>query len=195
LGNTPKPKRRDRVTRPRPTTASGRPPWVKWLVGGGIGVALVLLVVFISADVTQNPQGQADPPPGTQTFFNTENTHTTGPVQYEQDPPTGGPHEPQWLTCAAYDEPVRNESAVHALEHGAVWITYRPDLSEDDIDTLEGFARRSEVIVSPYPGLDTAVAASAWNRQLKMDEVDRDLIDQFIRAFQNRTAPETAAGC
>jgi hypothetical protein len=121
--------------------------------------------------------------------------HTPDPVAYEQDPPVGGSHDTTWLTCGAYDEPVRNENAVHALEHGAIWITYQPDLAEPDVAGLEGFARRAEVIVSPYPGLDSPIVLSAWGRQLRLDAVDDAVIDQFYRAFRDRTAPEPNASC
>ncbi len=48
---------------------------------------------------------------------------------------------------------------------------------------------------SPYPGLDSTVVLTAWARQLRLDTVDEDTIDQFIRAFRDATAPEIAAGC
>ena len=34
-----------------------------------------------------------------------------------------GEHNPVWQNCGFYNKPVRDESAVHSLEHGAVWIT------------------------------------------------------------------------
>ena len=52
------------------------------------------------------------------------NEHTTDPVEYSAVPPAGGAHDPAWLECGAYDAPVRDENAVHDLEHGTVWITY-----------------------------------------------------------------------
>jgi hypothetical protein len=196
LGNTPKGARNKpaRVARPK-AQRTGPPSWLKYAIGGGIAAALVAMVVFIAIDLDENPQGVADAPDGVEYFEITSADHTQESVSYAQDPPAGGPHDPQWLTCAAYDEPVRNENAVHALEHGAVWITYQPGLDAELIDALNGFARRSEIVVSPYPGLDSTIVLSTWGTQLRLDEYDRDLIDQFIRAFQNRTAPEAGATC
>lgn len=196
MGNAPKPRRNVQERRvAAPTQASGGKPWLKYAMGLAIVAVLVVIVVYISADVSGNPQGVAEPPPGTEVFVIEEFGHTLEPVTYAQNPPVGGNHHPEWLACRVYTAPVRNENAVHALEHGAIWIAYDPGLDEGDIDDLEGFGRRREVIVSPYPGMDSAVSVSSWGRQLKLDSVDTDLIDQFYRAFQDRTAPETAGSC
>lgn len=193
MGNTPKVRKVPQAA--APARAATPRPWLGYAIGFGVLAVIALLVYFVSRDVTANPQGVADPPAGTESFTIGEAGHTADPVVYPQDPPAGGPHDATWLTCAAYDEPVRNENAVHALEHGAIWITYQPDLDPAAIADLEGFARRAEVIVSPYPGLDSAVVLSAWGRQLRLDAVDEGVIDQFYRAFRDRTAPETAASC
>ena len=57
---------------------------------------------------------------------------------------------------------MRDENAVHSLEHGAVWITYQPDLPQEQIEKLSDLAQRNRfVLVSPYPDLPAAVVASA----------------------------------
>ncbi|MBI5157592.1 MAG: DUF3105 domain-containing protein [Acidimicrobiia bacterium] len=200
MGNTPK-VRKVSDRRPAPGASRSAPGaaassrWVRYAAGFGALALVGLLVWFVSRDVTSNPQGAADPPAGTESFVIGEVAHTPGSVDYEQDPPAGGSHDATWLTCAAYDTPVRNEYAVHALEHGAIWITYQPELDAAAIDDLEGYARRSEVIVSPYPGLDSPIVLSAWGRQLRLDAVDDAVIDQFYRAFRDKTAPEPGASC
>ncbi len=179
----------------RPAPARSRRSWVTWIAGGVGVVALGLFIWFIAGDVSTPAEPPTGTPPGVQTFNITSADHTTDPVQYEQDPPAGGPHDPTPLACGAYDTPVRNENAVHALEHGAVWITYRPDLSASDVADLDRFARQSEVIVSPYPGLDSPVVLTTWGTQLRLEAVDDGVIAQFIAAYKNRTAPEIAASC
>jgi hypothetical protein len=66
-----------------------------------------------------------------ETWEITNRAHTTEDVVYPQDPPAGGAHAPIWLECGVYDEPVREENAVHDLEHGSVWITHDPELGAD----------------------------------------------------------------
>ncbi|QBJ97955.1 DUF3105 domain-containing protein [Rhodococcus sp. ABRD24] len=123
-------------------------------------------------------------------------------VAYDQSPPFGGPHDAVWATCmgTVYPNPIRTENAVHSLEHGAVWITYNPDKVDDAqrdqlssrVDDSSGY-----LLMSPYPGLDTAVSLQSWGHQLKLDSVDDPRIDQFIAALRlNRYVyPEVGASC
>lgn len=178
-----------------PTRVGGTPGWVKYAAIGAVAAVLGLVIVFIASDISNNPQGVAEPPEGAESFAVQDATHVDGAVSYPQDPPVGGPHNSVWLQCRAYDEPVPNENAVHSLEHGAVWITYQPGLDDGAVSTLEGKTRRREIIVSPYPGLASPVVASAWGRQLRVDSADDPRIDQFISAFQDQVAPEIAATC
>ena len=70
------------------------------------------------------------------TFGVGEVVHTADEVDYPQSPPVGGDHADQWLQCGSYDQPVREENMVHALEHGTVWITYDDSVSDDDVEKL-----------------------------------------------------------
>ena len=121
--------------------------------------------------------------------------HTEGDVDYEQAPPVGGPHDPAWLDCGVYDVPVRDENAVHALEHGTVWITYNDDASEDDVATLEELLP-DEGILSPYPAQDAPVVITVWGRQLEVDAADDPRLERFLEEFgDGHTAPEALASC
>jgi len=174
--------------------SSGRnwPKTIAWAAGG---VVLVGLLAFVISDLAGSSSGRPEAPEGVEVLSVPAASHTTGPVEYPHDPPAGGAHDGVGIECRAYDEPVRNEGAVHALEHGAVWITYSPDLAADQIDKLHREARRREVIVSPYPGLDSPIVLTVWQRQLRVDTADDARIEQFILALQNQTAPENAASC
>lgn len=123
--------------------------------------------------------------------------HTTGEVDYAESPPMGGQHDPQWQACGVYDRPVREENAVHTLEHGTVWITYDADqVAGEDLARLEG-ALEGNGILSPYEGLPAAVVVTAWNRQLALEEgADDPRLQDFLDEYADgHTAPEASVGC
>jgi hypothetical protein len=64
--------------------------------------------------------------------------HKDGTLTYVTNPPVGGDHNPVWQNCMGdiYAEPIANEHAVHSLEHGAVWVTYKQGLGADQVDQL-----------------------------------------------------------
>jgi hypothetical protein len=111
--------------------------------------------------------------------------HLETAISYPQSPPVGGDHNPAWQNCGYYPEPVQSELAVHSLEHGAVWITYRPGLSENDLGGLRALTQnQTHVLVTPYPGLSSAVVASAWGHQLALDDVSDPRLATFISTYQ-----------
>ncbi|HEY4378129.1 MAG TPA: DUF3105 domain-containing protein, partial [Acidimicrobiales bacterium] len=61
--------------------------------------------------------------------------HVNGVIKYDTTPPIGGNHSPIWADCAGtvYAAAIADENAVHMLEHGAIWITYKPGLADPDI--------------------------------------------------------------
>ena len=81
--------------------------------------------------------------------------HLAGPIVYTESPPVGGKHNVVWQNCGVYNVPIHNEHAVHSLEHGAVWITYRPDLAPDQVQMLRALASDDFLLLSPYPGFAT----------------------------------------
>ena len=138
------------------------------------------------------------PPEGVQTYdVGSANVHTEENVDYAQSPPAGGAHNPVWQNCGFYDEPVRDETAVHSLEHGAVWITYRPDLFQEQIERLGDLTQSSDyVLVSPYPDLDAPVVASAWGKQLALESAEDPALERFIQVYvQGPQTPEPGAPC
>ncbi len=112
-------------------------------------------------------------------------------------PPPGGIHFNAWQNCGIYDEPVATGNAVHSLEHGAVWITYSPDLPADQVAELqEKVANTTYILLSPYPNLQSPIALSAWGVQLEVDDVADGRIDQFINRYRlGPQTPEPGAVC
>jgi Protein of unknown function (DUF3105) len=97
----------------------------------------------------------------------------------------GGPHSPVWLRCAVYTETVPEENAVHSMEHGAIWITYDPALTEDEVQRVSRLQalKPAYVLVSPFPGLPGKVVASTWGLQLTADSVDDPRLAEFVKEY------------
>ena len=123
--------------------------------------------------------------------------HTLGSVAYAQIPPNNGDHSPVWQRCGFYAEPVGNEHAVHTLEHGAVWITFQPDLPQAQVDVLRAAVQADdELLVSPYPGLPAPEVISAWGGQVQLEAVDDARLEQTLREIRDGfEAPEPGGGC
>jgi Protein of unknown function (DUF3105) len=155
------------------------------------GIALVV-VTTRENDKKPGPKEVA----GVQTFQE-EQGHTNSAVTYPQTPPAGGQHNPVWQNCGIYDKPLQNENAVHSMEHGAVWITYRPDLPSDGVEKLrEAVGDVDYTLLSPFPNLPAPVVASAWGKQLKLTGPDDPRLKQFLRAYvRGPQTPEPGAPC
>ncbi len=166
------------------------------VVGGLAVVALIVTTVVLTPQPpSYTPGSDGAAIEGVETFEN-DAGHVTGQVTYEQTPPAGGPHNAAWLNCGVYDQPVPDENAVHSLEHGAVWITYDPSLSDEDVSALRAKLPSTHVILSPFEDLPTPVVLSAWNTQLQLDDVDDERITAFIEEYwQSENVPEPGAAC
>ncbi|UDY22341.1 DUF3105 domain-containing protein [Nocardioides sp. Kera G14] len=132
---------------------------------------------------------------GVHTYAHLSNAHTDGSVDYPQTPPVGGEHDPVWLACGVYDVPVRDENAVHDLEHGAVWIAYDPDLSRDQVAKLAK-ELPANGIMAPYPGIPAKVVLTVWGIQLPLSSADDPRIGAFLAKFgHGEAAPESGVSC
>lgn len=155
----------------------------------GMVVGGVFSLIFTSQESAEIP--------GVVTYEVKDRSHVAGNVEYPQTPPVGGAHNAQWLACnsAVYTTPVANENAVHSLEHGAVWITYRDDVATDTIALLAEKVG-DYTFMSPYPTQSGAIMLTAWGLQLTVDSPDDVRIDQFLRAYrQGKQTPEPGATC
>ena len=187
----PVPSRQTSSTRRRGRTIQTRKDrrWV-WAVAAVVVLLFVLLGLLLS-------RGQSSEIAGVETFTNLPRDHKDGLLTYPQTPPVGGVHNAVWQNCGIYDQPIANENGVHSLEHGAAWITYRPDMPAADVEQLRNLVRGQRyTLLSPYPDLPMSVVASAWGVQLKLDGVGDPRLPQFIATYaQGPQTPEPGAPC
>jgi hypothetical protein len=133
-----------------------------------------------------------------------EHDHVTGPVKYAVLPPVGGPHNPVWMNAGVYTKPVPTERAVHNLEHGAVWITYDPNLPAAEVKQLTTFVTKQTLIAEPasavgFSGesnryidltpwasntLPSPIVISSWGYQLRLTSPTDPRLQQFVDTFR-----------
>jgi hypothetical protein len=180
---------------------------------GGAGVVAVLIIGFGAYALISRPDpskwaeraGKID---GIQNYLVSNpdyfkidpktGSHKVGALQYPTSPPVGGYHNPYWQNCMGdvYPAEVPKEQATHSMEHGAVWIAYKPDLPKAQVDQLASKVNgKSFMLMSPYPGLDRPISVQAWGYQLKLDNANDGRIDDFISDLRQNATQEPQATC
>ena len=193
--------------RTRPPVDVVNPPKPWGLIAGAIAIAVFAVAAIGYAVVRVNAENadrvtSADQLEGLQTFeYAAGQEHVATAVTYEQTPPVGGPHDPEWADCTGtvYDADIRHENAVHSMEHGATWITYDPArVAGDDLATLEDLVDgTSGLMLSPYEGQSSPVSLQSWNHQLPVDSVTDPRVEQYAEfmTFNDEFYSEVGASC
>ncbi|MEK7480654.1 MAG: DUF3105 domain-containing protein [Patescibacteria group bacterium] len=110
-------------------------------------------------------------------------------VTYQSNPPTSGDHWPDPLRDGIYDTEKPDEAVVHSMEHGRIWISYRPDISDTTKEQLRALAKREAyVVMTPRPENDTDIALAAWNRldALGEEEFNEKRVRDFVRRYRDK---------
>ncbi|RPF26983.1 DUF3105 domain-containing protein [Georgenia muralis] len=171
---------------------------------GAVGVTVLALAGATTAVILDARSEQArvvaaaaQPIPEVEETTGLSAEHVEATIAPSALPPLGGDHAPVWQNCGIYDSPVPAENAVHSLEHGAVWVAYRPDLPADQVAELRDQAEgEAYALVSPYPDLAAPVVLTAWGVQLELDDAEDDRIPAFLtRYLQGEQTPEPGASC
>ena len=110
---------------------------------------------------------------------------------YNTNPPTSGPHTRYTADLGVHKLPIPPEVQVGNLINGAVLVQYAcPQDCPDLIKKLEGVADNHEqVIVAPYPLMESKVALTAWQRIEMLKTFDEKRINAFIKAYAGKKHP------
>ncbi len=200
---------RAKIVEQRKREAARKERRVRLLTWGSIGLVIALIAgaaVVVLGDAAreqsriqeaaQQPiEGKVEIP--IESALHIPNLPNPEPVDGVVLPPAGGDHDAVWQNCGIYDEPIRATHAIHSLEHGAVWVTYHPDLEAADVAVLENkLANRAYTLLSPMPDLASPVVLTAWGLQLELDDVNDERIDVFLTKYvQGPQTPEPGAAC
>jgi hypothetical protein len=86
---------------------------------------------------------------------------------------------------------------VHALEHGAVWVTYTDKAKKSDVDTLAAKVKQTPYsLMSPYTNQTSPIELTAWGHQLGVTSADDPKVAKFFETYvQGKQTPEPGASC
>jgi hypothetical protein len=113
--------------------------------------------------------------------------------EYTTNPPTSGPHSSA-ERGGFYADEIIDEMAVHNLEHGYIWISYK-NISESQITQIRKIAKDNpgRVIASKRDANDTdGVILTSWGKMLILSRFDETLTRGFITRNVNKS-PERLA--
>ena len=169
----------------------------KWALWGVMGIAVIGGVWGLILLVSQQEPAElgAD-------FSRAVPYEGAGHVQegqdgrYQSNPPTSGQHWSFPLRSGVYDTEKPDEAILHSMEHGRVWVSYKPSISQETKKALEALMKtQGQTILTPRSANDTDIALAAWNRldtfNLNPDGTfDEKRIRDFIGRYRNK-GPES----
>lgn len=161
------------------------------LLWGGVALVVALVVAAVGYTIATRPSLSA-----VVEYEDQGRDHVAEAVEYDQDPPVGGDHNQAWWDCGIYADPIPAHHAVHSLEHGAVWLTYQPDIPEAQRERLVELADQEFMLLSPNETQASPVVATAWGRQLSVESAEDERLPLFITEYrQGPQTPEPGAAC
>ena len=160
--------------------------WGLLLIIGGVVVVLVGIFALGNKAPASNQNAIG------QHFAEQERKHidegTKSPVEYNSNPPSSGPHYPQPAPWGVKDTAEADERYIHNLEHGGVWITYKPDLAADQLNQLKAAVsalppdaqfNEVKIVMSPRAANTSPVSLVAWTYVENLDTPDATKIKDF----------------
>lgn len=167
-----------------------------WIGGSILAVAgIIWLGIFISKKTAIVLLGQ--------TYEDLGQQHITLqdalPREYNSNPPSSGGHYASPANWGIYDYEVNDRLFIHNLEHGGIWIAYKPSVPIEVVAELkaivDGFGGL-KIVMAPRSANDTDVALAAWTHVYTFNISDNRLSDQqktdiknFYKALRDH-APE-----
>lgn len=163
-----------------------------------IGIGILAVVGLIGGYAIYRSKHKPPDPVGVSTYENQGQEHVPLDHQfsYNSNPPTSGPHYATDANWGVYDYEVNDKLLIHNLEHGGIWISYRPGVSPQVVEDLKAVIKdlgESKIVMAPRSANDKDVAVAAWTHLLTLDHAgqsltadDKDRISSFYKVYLNR---------
>lgn len=165
-------------------------------------IAVLVIGMFGYVAIKNKDAPPESPRPGIEQTDKGQKHVADGTVPYgEAEPPTSGDHSSP-VPWQAYDQEIPDMNLIHNLEHGGVYIAYRPDLPADQITKIKELFSKpfsnekfspSKAVVAPRAANGSPIIMSSWNRNMKLDAFDEEkMVEYYLRNVGK--APEGTAG-
>lgn len=117
----------------------------------------------------------------------------TEATNHTTNPPSSGDHWASPVKKGIYVNQISDQTLVHNLEHGYIWISYKQDISDDVLQNLKKIVEDNDwkIILAPRAENDTQIALAAWGRVLNLNGFDEEKIKEFIKIYRNRGPEKT----
>ncbi len=147
-------------------------------------------------DATWSAPSQSAPLATHTTATSADHIPIVAELKITTHPPSSGNHRPGWAKWGEYSY-LPPQRWLHNLEHGGVALLYHPCAGKAVAEALYQLAKSIpdddsgafRFVLTPYPGLPSAVAAVTWEWTWLNSEVDTAGLQAFITAHY-RKAPE-----
>lgn len=123
------------------------------------------------------------------------------PEYGEATPPTSGNHgEP--IPKGAYTQELPDYNTIHNLEHGYIYVSYSPDLPQEEIAKLNGlfftpYSREdfspTKVIMAPRAANEAPIVLSSWQREQTFEQFDEQTMIDYYMSNVNKSPEPTAS--
>ena len=157
---------------------------------GGLAVAAILIAGGIYLLARSGPRASEKLSGATFPDQGREHVVVGTPFQYNSNPPTSGPHAGNPAEWGLYSEEFPDQVLIHNLEHGGIWISYRPGVDAAIISKLEVITREfgRKVIMAPRAANDADIALAAWTHldTFSVAEFSEERVRKFIQVYRNK---------
>jgi len=161
------------------------------------GFIALVVVGFIAFTITNKEP--AKPRPGIEHSDNGRK-HVQAKKYGGDEPPTSGDHaEP--LAWQVYDQEVPDANVIHNMEHGGIYVSYRPDLPKDQIDKIKALFSKPysnpkfspiKAVVAPRAEDKAPIVMSSWTRSESFQSFDEAKMIEYYLANIGKS-PEPGA--
>jgi hypothetical protein len=126
---------------------------------------------------------------------------SAAPAYGEGDPSTSGDHGSP-VPQQSYTTELPDYNTIHNLEHGYIYITYQPDIPQEEIDKLTNLFFKpysnvqfspTKVIMAPRAADTSPIVFSSWRRSMSFETFNEQQMIEYYLSNVSKSPEPTAS--